>query len=183
MSSDGNRAGVADDYFEDNYRPYPARRTVARPNRQAGFVMNNFRQHASNAARALVVFGALVLLSVSPSVQAQDDDDEAEITIRLMGAADAELPAAVTEQIVLPPAAREDTAAVENAQRGIDTANDNRARREEGLANADEARERGAEMSEEARENAENRGRSEDRPDPPGRPDDPGPPDNPGPPD
>ncbi|HEX5786865.1 MAG TPA: hypothetical protein VFY03_01700 [Woeseiaceae bacterium] len=147
--------------------------------------MKKFGPHARIAAAyALVVFVALVTLGASNVAAAEDEDDEAEITIRLMGSADAERPEAVTEQIVLPPAAREDTAAVENARRGGERGNDDRdSGREHGLATADEARERGAEMSEEARENAENRGRSEERPDPPGRPDDPGPPDNPGPPD
>ena len=30
MSSDGNRTRFGDDYFEDNYRSNPARRTVPR---------------------------------------------------------------------------------------------------------------------------------------------------------
>jgi len=109
---------------------------------------------------------------------AQDAGDEAETTIRLMGTPDAELPAEVTRQIELPPAARENTAAVERAERGLERANDNRDRRESGRARADEARERGMEMSEEARDNAENRSRAEEnRPDVPGRPDSPGGPD------
>jgi hypothetical protein len=104
---------------------------------------------------------------------AQDDgnDDEAEITIRLMGAAEAELPDAVTDEIALPESLPEDSAAVENAQFGIDTANENRQRREDGLTTADEAHERAAEMAEEAQENRENRGRSGDRPEPPDGPD------------
>ena len=101
------------------------------------------------------------------------DGDEAESTIRLMGAAEAELPEAVTKEITLPEAVAEDSAAVDNAARGMETANENRQRREEGLAQADEARERGADMADEAHKNRENRGRSEDRPTPPvdpGRP-------------
>jgi hypothetical protein len=128
----------------------------------------------------IVLWFAMVLAVIASPLLAQDagEDDEAEITIRLMGTADAELPAAVTDQIELPPAATEDREAVENAQHGTERANENRERREEGQATADEARERGAEMSEEARENVENRGRSEEnRPDPPNRPDTPGPPD------
>lgn len=122
--------------------------------------------------RAAVISVALAGVSF-----AQDEDGEAETTIRLMDAADAKLPGAVTEQIQLPPAAAENTDAVENAARGLEQANASRERREDGLANADEARERGAEMSEEARENVENRGRAdENRPEPPGRPDDAGPP-------
>jgi hypothetical protein len=109
------------------------------------------------------------------SALAQGAGDEAETTIRLMGAPDAELPAEITRQIELPPAARENAAAVERAERGLERANDNRERRESGLARADEVRERGMEMSEEARENAENRSRAEEnRPDVPGRRDDPG---------
>lgn len=99
------------------------------------------------------------------------DGDEAESTIRLMGAAEAELPDAVTKEITLPEAASEDSAAVDNTERKMKTANENRQRRENGLAQADEARERGANRANEAQDNRENRGRSEDRPEPP---DDPG---------
>ena len=127
----------------------------------------------SQPAGSLLWFAMVVAMIPGPALaEDQGEDDEAEITIRLMETADAELPAAVTEQIELPPAATEDREAVENAQRGIERANENRDRREEGQATADEARERGAEMSEEARENVENRGRSEENPpDPPNRPD------------
>jgi len=111
-------------------------------------------------------------------------DDDAEATIRLMGAAEAELPDAVTKEISLPEhllqrAAEDQPAAVEHAQKGLDNANANREKqnRLDGLAKAEAARERGAEMSEKANENRENHGRSED---PPGRPDNPGKPDNPG---
>ena len=102
------------------------------------------------------------------------DGDEAESTIRLMGAAEAELPEAVTKEITLPEAASEDSAAVANTERGMKTANENRQRRKEGLAKADEARQRNADMAGEAQKNRESRGRSEDRPGPPadpGRPD------------
>ena len=102
------------------------------------------------------------------------DGDEAESTIRLMGAAEAELPEAVTKEITLPEAASEDLAAVENTEREMKTANENRQRREKGLAQADEARERNADMAGEAQKNRESHGRPEDRPGPPadpGRPD------------
>ena len=102
------------------------------------------------------------------------DGDEAESTIRLMGAAEAELPDAVTKEITLPEAASEDSAAVDNTERKMKTANENRQRREKGLAQADEARERGANMAGEAHDNRENRGRSEDRPEPPADPGRPG---------
>lgn len=100
----------------------------------------------------------------------EDDADPAESTIRLMDAAEAELPEAVTKEIKLPPAAVENSAAVENAARGTQTANENRDRRENGLARADEAREKGAEMAEEANNNRENRGRFDERPTPPDPP-------------
>lgn len=113
-------------------------------------------------------------LLLGANVAWAQDDDEAESTIRLMGAAEAELPEAVTKEITLPAAVAEDSAAVEKAARGLETANENRQRREEGLSTADEARERGADMADEAQDNRENRGRSEDRPDPPANPGPPG---------
>jgi hypothetical protein len=117
---------------------------------------------------------ACVLLSASV-VLAQDEDaeapDPAESTIRLMGTAEADLPGAVTREIRLPEAVRENAAAVEKAQRGLENARDNRDNgREQGLSQADQARDRGADMAEEARQNRENRGRFEDRPTPPERP-------------
>jgi len=126
--------------------------------------------------------GTLCLILSASVVLAQDDDasatDPAESTIRLMGAAEAELPEAVTKEIMLPPAAIENSSAVERAERGSETASQNRDRREKGLSRADEAREKGAEMADEARKNRENRGRFEDRPTPPERPEPPkGPPD------
>lgn len=125
----------------------------------------------------------LCLCSSASVVLAQEDDigaeEAAESTIRLMGAAEAELPDAVTKEIMLPPAVVENTAAVENAQRGLQRAQENRERRENGLSRADQAREHGAEMADEARQNRENRGRFDDRPDPPERPDPPNRPDTP----
>lgn len=125
---------------------------------------------------------AALFLCMGDGALAQDDDndDEAETTIRLMSDAEAELPGAVTADIALPESIPEDAAAVEQARSGIDTANDNRQRREEGLATAEEARERGAEMAEEALENRENRGRSDERPDRPEVPDRPDVPTPPG---
>ena len=118
-----------------------------------------------------IIFCAALLLSAN--IAWAQDGGEAESTIRLMGAAEAELPDAVTKEITLPEAVAVDSAAVENAARGLDAAKENRQRREDGLLQADEARERGADMADEAQDNRENRGRSEDRPDPPV---DPGPP-------
>jgi uncharacterized protein YaiI (UPF0178 family) len=121
----------------------------------------------------------LCLLLSASVVLAQEDEasaaDPAEATIRLMGAADAELPEVVTKEIKLPPAAVENSAAVEKAERGLKTASENRDRREDGLSRADEAREHGAEMAEEAKKNREDRGRFEDRPTPPERPERPEP--------
>ena len=118
-----------------------------------------------------IIFCAALLLGAN--IAWAQDGGEAESTIRLMGAAEAELPDAVTKEITLPEAVAVDSAAVENAARGLDAAKENRQRREDGLLQADEARERGADMADEAQDNRENRGRSEDRPDPPV---DPGPP-------
>ena len=113
-------------------------------------------------------------LLLGANVAWAEDGDEAESTIRLMGAAEAQLPEAVTKQISLPAAVAEDSAAVEKAARGLDKANENRQRREKGLSQADEARERGSDRADEAHDNRENRGRSEDRPEPPANPGRPG---------
>ena len=127
-----------------------------------------------------VGLSVLCLLLSASIAFAQEEDastaDPAEATIRLMGAVEAELPEAVTKEISLPPAASENSAAVENAARGLRKGQENRERRENGLSRADEARQHGAEMAEEARQNRENRGRFEDRPTPPDRPEPPEPP-------
>jgi hypothetical protein len=129
------------------------------------------------------VWTALAMLSLSCTASAQDENvgDDAETTIRLMGASDAALPNAVTKEIALPASVPVDVAAVENAAKGLATAKENRERQENGPGKADAAGQRGAEMSDEARENRENRGRSEEhrQNDPPGNPGNPG---NPGPP-
>lgn len=101
--------------------------------------------------------------------------DDAEATIRLMGKAEAELPDAVTKEIRLPEhllaADPEDqVAAVDKAEKGLAKANERHAHREKGQDQAAEARERGAEMKEKAKDNRENRGRSDDRPEPPESP-------------
>jgi hypothetical protein len=120
------------------------------------------------------IAASLALLLISGQAWAQDAAEE-EPTIRLMGNAEAALPDAVTKEIRLPPGLREDSGAVENANKGLNTANENR-NREKGLAIADDARARGAEMSEAAQENRENHGRSDDLPSPPNRPERPQPP-------
>jgi hypothetical protein len=123
-----------------------------------------------NIKKMIICCTALLL---SANIVWADDGNEAESTIRLMGAAEAALPEAVTKEITLPEAVAEDATAVDNAARGHETANKNKERRKEGLAQADEAHERGADMANDAQNNRENRGRSEDRPEPPvdpGRP-------------
>lgn len=132
-------------------------------------------QRNNHRSSWLLVSGIAMMLS-GPGVAVAQDDDDAESTIRLMGAAEAELPEAVTKEIKLPPAARENTAAVDNGKKGLENANEAKENRERGQDRADEARERGAEMAEEARQNRENRGRLDDRPDRPEPPDRPVPP-------
>jgi hypothetical protein len=132
--------------------------------------------------RKTMLVGTIVLLGSYSSSWTQETgaDEDAEATIRLMGAAEVELPDAVTKEISLPESIAEDSAAVENAAHGLETANENRMRREEGLTTADEARQRGAEMAEDAMENRENRGRSDDLPERPDVPEPPTPPGAPG---
>ena len=122
----------------------------------------------------VLIPAAIALMAVSADARAADDDG-AEATIRLMGAAEAELPDAVTKRISLPPhllvESEDQVSAVEKAKKGHDTANERLDKSDKGLSQADLAREHGEEMSEKAKEVRENKGRSEDRPDPPDRPD------------
>ena len=140
-------------------------------------------KRAVDISKLFLGLGILCLaLSVSVVLAQEDDasaEDPAEATIRLRGAAEAEVPEAVTKEIKQPPAAVENSKAVEKAASGLQSARENRDRRENGLSRADEAREHGAEMAEEARQNRENRGRCEDRPTPPDRPEPPDPPQGP----
>ena len=123
--------------------------------------------------RKFALVGTAVLLMSGSGAWA----DEHETTIRLMGAADAELPGAVTKELSLPDTLAEDSAAIVNAARGLKTANENRTRRREsGLSKAEAAREHAAEMADGAAENRENNGRSGDRSNPPDRPEPQGPP-------
>ena len=127
----------------------------------------------------LLIPAAVLLMGVSAGAWA-DDDDGAEATIRLMGTAEAELPDAVTKKISLPDhllVEGDDQVATVDKAKGHDKANERLDKREKGLSQADAAREKGAEMSETAKENREARGRAEDRP---GRPDNPGRPGDPG---
>ena len=122
--------------------------------------------------RKFTLLWTALLLLVFSGAWAQDDgtDGDADATIRLMGAAEAELPDAVTKEIILPEDA-DDEAAL-NAAEGLMKADERHALRENGLTIADEALENAADMAGEASDNIENRGRAEDLPvDVPGRPD------------
>jgi hypothetical protein len=136
--------------------------------------------------RKLLILTPLALMAFSTSGWTAMADD-AEATIRLMEASEAEESTDVTRVISLPEhlllADPEDQVkAVERAEKGLDNAekNVNKALPENASDQAREAREAAADMSEKAKENRENRGRSDDRPDRPGRPENPGPPENPG---
>ena len=126
--------------------------------------------------KTLTMTTAALLLTANVGWTADDPEgDAAESTIRLMGAAEAVLPNAVIKEIRLPAALAEDSVAVEKAAKGLEKAIENQQRRETGLAQADEARERGSEMAQEAKDNRDSQGRSEERPEPPPHP---GPPSN-----
>lgn len=136
--------------------------------------------------RKLLILTPLALLAFSSGGWAAMAD-EAEATIRLMEASEAEDSSEVTRVISLPDHllnkdTEDQVAAVERAKKGLDNAteNVNKDIPENASEQAREARQNVSDMADQARENRENRGRSEDRPDPPGRPEDPGPPDNPG---
>ena len=123
--------------------------------------------------RNFALIGIAVLLMSGSGAWA----DEHETTIRLMGAADDELPFAVTKEISLPDALSVNSAAVVNAASGLETANENRSsRRQTGLSTAEAARESAAEMADGAAESRENNDRSGGRSDRPERPETPGPP-------
>ena len=126
-----------------------------------------------------VTLTAAALLLFSSAGWTADDDSEA--TIRLMGAAEADEPTAVTKELAIPThlmqASQEaQDRAVKNAEQGLQNA----AQRGEkkgfekagtpGRGRPEEAQERNSEMSEKAKENRENKGRSEDRPEPPETP-------------
>lgn len=116
---------------------------------------------------------------------AQEEAGELEATIRLMSEAEAELPEAVTREIVLPANVTVDDVAVEASAKGLGKADDARqGGRERGQGVAAEARENASadardnasDMAEAARENAENRSRAnENRPERPERPETPNP--------
>lgn len=128
-----------------------------------------------NRNKFTLLAAATLLLSAAGTVNAEED--AAEATIRLMGEAEAELPAAVTKSIELPARLldapkEEQVKAVEKAEKGLASAKENRGNGV-GRKHSDDARNHGEDMRDEAKDNRESRGRS----DPPGRPDKtPGPP-------
>ena len=106
--------------------------------------------------KTLTLTTAILLLIANVGWTADETEgDSAESTIRLMGAAEAERPSAITKEITLPAALSDESVAVEKAAKGLEKASENQQRRESGLAQADEARERGSEMADEAKENRE----------------------------
>ena len=122
----------------------------------------------------ILVPAVFVLMGVGASAWA--DDDDAEATIRLMGAAEVELPEAVTKKISLPDHLRvrnADQAATVEQAKGHDKANERLEKREQGLSQADRVREHGADMSEKAKEARENSSRGKEPPEPPDRPETP----------
>jgi hypothetical protein len=129
---------------------------------------------------------AALLLALAGNSALADNDVDAETTIRLMDAAEANSAFAVTQDIALPQNARIDaeshrrgkSAAANGKDRGNRGQRDRRDRDDRGRSRADEARDNARDMSDNARENRENRGRSGDRPDR-GRPDRPDPPKGP----
>ncbi|MDX1499317.1 MAG: hypothetical protein R3176_05440, partial [Woeseiaceae bacterium] len=115
-----------------------------------------------------VVLAAAALLAAAPAwTQDDTEDDPTRATIRLMGDSEAELPAAFFKEIKLPESLKEDTAAVTEAAKGLETANRNRIEGNQGLSQAAAAQEKANEMAESAQDNREIRGRSGDRPNPP----------------
>ena len=134
--------------------------------------------------RKTLILTSLALMAFSTSGWTAMADD-AEATIRLMEASEAEDPSEVTRVISLPEHLHDpdhQSKAFENAKDGLENAtqNVNKELPENASDQARSAREAAADMSEQAKENRANRGRSGDRPDPPDRPENPGPPDNPG---
>jgi hypothetical protein len=127
-----------------------------------------------------VTLTAAALLLFSSAGWTADDDSEA--TIRLMGAAEADEPAAVTKELAIPEHLLKNASdegvkrAVEKSANGLMNAA-NRGEKKgfehagtRGQERSEEARERSAEMSEKTKETREAKGRSEDRPEPPETP-------------
>ena len=130
-----------------------------------------------------ILVGLALILSMGNAMSQEtdgNDEDEMDVTMRLMGKAEAELPDAVIKPITLPDAVlkhNSESPAVAASEHGMIMAN--KLHGEEGLQKADAARERASEMSNQAQNDRETHGRSEDRPEPPPRPENPGPPGEP----
>lgn len=122
---------------------------------------------------------ALVVLlgaAMQPALAQSTADEPTKATIRLMGDAADNLPEVVTKEIRLPENLAENSPAAVNSAPGREIANQNRLEGNQGIEQAEMAREKGAAMAEQAQDNRESRGRSEDhRPDPPEPPDTPAP--------
>ena len=105
------------------------------------------------------------------------DSGELDATMRLMDDAEAESSHAVTRPIELPQHLRDrgDSVAVDKSANGLEAANAGSDNSAFGRDTADAAHERASGMSEAAKDNRENHGRSEELPDPPNRPDPPNP--------
>jgi hypothetical protein len=124
-----------------------------------------------NIKYTLPLMAAALCMTVAPAIADDSDDDATTATIRLMSNAEAELPEAVTKEIELPEGLRDDSQAVANSEKGLSTANQNRIDGNQGLDMAEQARQKGAEMAESAKDNRENLGRAdENRPPPPETP-------------
>ena len=128
-----------------------------------------------NTANTLTVTALLGMTLLAGTAWA---DDDAEATIRLMGAAEAELPDVVMNEITLPPSAKPNAAAVEKLEAALAHAGPGNLPEQ---SNAEDALQHAKEAAANAQSNREDRGRGNDMP---GRPEDlPGPPEDlPGPP-
>lgn len=142
----------------------------------------------TSVTNKIVIPTLIALMGVSAGAWASGPDNDGEVTISLMPAANDDMPDAVTNRIPLPDLEhlvdneKAQESVVKRAQEALAEAETGRNQgQEHGWSHADQGREQGQEMAEDAKARNENRGRSEDRPDPtPVRPSDPGQPDNPG---
>ena len=125
---------------------------------------------------AVIVATIMLLFSFSLAL-AEDagDNGELDATMRLMDDAEAASSLAVTQPIQLPEHLRVDSVAADKSAKGMEAANAGSENSAFGRDTADAASERASGMSEAAKDNRENHGRSEDLPDPPNRPDPPNP--------
>ncbi len=106
----------------------------------------------------VIKIAGLTLILAAGNALAQELDQ----TISLANHPLADLPAAVTDAIVLPTNVNEDSEAVDASADGLATANAARLRREEGLKIAAEASETAAEFADAAQDNAESYSRTDE---------------------